>query len=272
MTFLAYDTSVELGQPIRLYKFVLGAKEWFYTSADTDQIIDGVTWKAVTISDNGFKQSGDVGGTQLSITTVSSIGAVAFFNGYAPGSRIAVTIFDKHHSDPEIYASYSGEVTQVAYGDPGQVVITCDTLGYTFESEGLRLSWQKGCPFTLYDPTTCRLNGAPLSKTGYVTSVDGLSLTVDGDASTASDGYFAGGYIEWEHPTKGYESRTVLWNDGGQLSIFGSTDDIYRGMTFTAFPGCARTTEACKALGNYLNYGGMPYLPSKSPFDGDPVF
>lgn len=271
MSFDAYENSVELGQPVRLYKFTLGAKNWYYTSADVDLTIDGTIWKAVPISDNGFKSSGDTTGGQIVINTVSSIGAISFFNGYAPGSRISMAVFEKHYADDEVYASYFGEVIQVAYTEPGQVSITCDTLGSTLEAEGLRLSWQKGCPYSLYDSLTCRLNPTTLAVSGYVTAVNGFTLTVEG-LEAAAVGRFGGGYIEWVHPSKGAESRSVSASNETTLTMFGSTDDIYPGMSFTAYPGCARTKDACISLGNYINYGGMPYLPSNSPFDGDPVF
>jgi hypothetical protein len=44
-------------------------------------------------------------------------------------------------------------------------------------------------------------------------------------------------------------------------------------MIVAAYPGCPRTIAVCDArFANHLRYGGVPHLPGKSPFDGDPVF
>ena len=85
--------------------------------------------------------------------------------------------------------------------------------------------------------------------------------------------YFPGGFIEWLDPDRGIERRTIeAQGPDGLIRLFGTGDGIEVGQQFTAYPGCAHNTDACKAFGNLLNYGGIPDLAGKSPFDGDPVF
>jgi hypothetical protein len=55
--------------------------------------------------------------------------------------------------------------------------------------------------------------------------------------------------------------------------MFGLADGLYYGLAVNAYPGCNRTTTECvDKFDNLDNYGGVPDLPGKSPFDGDPVF
>ena len=86
-------------------------------------------------------------------------------------------------------------------------------------------------------------------------------------------GYFSGGFIEWVDPDRGIERRAIESHlAGGVIKLFGSADGTSVGMSFTAYPGCARTTTACNSFNNIGNYGGIPNLDGKSPFDGNPVF
>jgi len=45
------------------------------------------------------------------------------------------------------------------------------------------------------------------------------------------------------------------------------------GMEIRAYAGCNRTIQECSSkFNNTLNYGGMPFIPTKNPFGGDPIF
>ena len=45
------------------------------------------------------------------------------------------------------------------------------------------------------------------------------------------------------------------------------------GDTIYLYPGCDRTLATCTAkFGNSANFGGFPFIPTKNPFGGSPIY
>jgi len=271
MSFNEIETSDDRGQPVMLYAFKLGDAVWRYTSADADITVDTYRWKAVAISNDGVKQTGDATTDNLTITAPSSIAPVIMFNGTPPSNPMLVSIFSYHQGDTQTVLSYVGEVYQINHPQPGTATITCDTLNASMQRDGLRLSWQRNCPYALYDELTCRVLPADHAYHLVIQDVQDNSVAMTG--LHADTGTLDGGYIEWEHPTRGLEFRMIETQVDNVCVVFGLADGLYSGLAVTAYPGCNRTTADCTDKFNNLdNYGGIPDLPGKSPFDGDPVF
>lgn len=271
MDFHDIESSTEDGRPITLYSFVLGNRRWQYASCAQDVMTaDGRVWKASPISDDGVKQTGESNADALTITLATNVAVGQLFMNTPPSAPVAVTILLKHEDNPGTVVVYVGEVAQASFPEPGKVVLVCETLSASMRREGLRLTWQRSCPYVLYDPLTCRATKVPIPVT--VTTVNGFSVTVSG--ATMLDGQYDGGFIAWADPVKGIEYLAIESNIGTALTIFGLTEDLYPGQQIIIHRGCARTPDACKSFNNYDNYGGHPYMPGKSPFDGlsAPVF
>lgn len=275
MSFDAFESSVEQGRPVFGYRFTLGPTVWRYTSAAEDFTdSDGNVWTAVAISDDGVKQTGESTTDALSLKAPITIGPVQVHMTTPPATPIQVAIMRTHVSDDEkqMVVFYSGEVSQVNYPTPGQATLTCQTTSASMQRSGLRLPWQRACPYALYDPLTCKVDKTAYAVTLRILSVDGFTVTTDA-AGGQADGYFNGGFLEWDHPVRGKEFRGIETHVGNVLAIFGMTDDMYAGLVVTAYPGCTRTLSTCGGkFNNQLNYGGIPNLPGRSPFDGNPVF
>lgn len=275
---MSYDTierSVEAGQPIYFYRFKLGTTGWFFTAADHDVPVAGSdppnVWKSVAIRDDGVKQTGEAVADALSITAPVNIGPVQVHLTAPPPSAIQVAIYHGHLGNSEIRRVYSGEVSSVK---PGVVeaTIICETTAATMQREGLRLGWQRTCPYALYDSLTCKVSKSSYGVAMTITSVQGFYAFVDHGEDHA-DNYFGGGFVEWDHPIRGREFRGIELHNGNQFLIFGTVDDMYPGLRITAYPGCSRTSSTClNKFNNLGNYGGVPGMPGKSPFSGDPVF
>jgi uncharacterized phage protein (TIGR02218 family) len=146
--------------------------------------------------------------------------------------------------------------------------IHCESVYSSIKRPGLRRMYQKQCPHVLYS-ASCGVSAAAEKVTRTVSSITGLDVTVS-SLSGFSDGYFAGGYIEWI--TGGFtERRSIRGHTGNVLTVnfqpygLAGSVDIY--------PGCDHTLTTCNTkYSNSANYGGMPYIPTKNPFDGTPVF
>ena len=273
MAFDYLESSLEEGRPIYLYRFTLNGKVWRYTSADADITAGGAPWTAVPIRDDGVKLTGESVTDALTITAASSIEPAQIYARFPPSQPMAVAILRTHDEDfDDIKVVYIGEVTQSNIPTPGTAVFTCETLASTMKREGLRLAWQRDCPYALYDQVTCRVNKAAFGVTAVATLAENAHLQAAALAAYPAP-YFAGGFVEWNDPDRGIERRGIeAQGADGLIRLFGTGDGTSVGMTFTAYPGCARTTAACKTFGNLLNYGGVPDLAGESPFDGNPVF
>lgn len=272
MSYNDIEISDDKGRPVFLYSFKIGDAVFRYTSADADLTVDTYRWKAVPISDDGVKQTGDSVTDNLTITAPSNIAPVAMFNGTPPSNPMLVSIFHYHEGDTETVLSYVGEVLQVNQPQPGTATITCDVLNASMQRDGLRLSWQRNCPYALYDEVTCRVNQEDYAIDAVVTDVVDNSISLQGIGDIAT-GTLDGGYVEWRHQTRGIEFRAIETQVDNVVNLFGLGDGLYYGLSVKLYPGCNRTTTDCAGKFNNLdNYGGIPDLPGKSPFDGDPVF
>lgn len=271
MTFEYDENSIEDGRPIQLYRFSLNGNFWYYTNADADIEKADETWLAVPISDDGINQTGESSTDALTVTTISSIVPSQIYMTYPPARPVQVAIFQAHEDSEDIRAMYVGEVTGHNSPQPGTSVFTCETIAATMAREGLRLGWQRACPYALYDPVTCQVDKTAYGVDSEVDAVVDNLVTIDALADEP-DGRFDGGFVEWFDVIRGVERRGIESQIGPVLTMFGTADGIEVGLALTAYPGCARTTDACATFNNLPRYGGAPALQGKSPFDGTPIF
>lgn len=276
MSFDAYEVSTDSGRPIRCYMFQFedGSRAFGYTATDNPltliPVAGALIFIPVAIKDDGMRLSGDKVADSFTITAPADIEPAQWFKRAPPTRSVRVTVFDKHVGDTEYIVTYVGEVREVSFDEVGQCKFICGALGDSMDREGLRLCWQRTCPHTIYDDD-CKLVAAFFGRDIVVTAVNAGNVTVDG-MSGEPDGKYSGGFIQFQHPVKGSLYKTVRSNTGSTLDIFEGAADFIPGMTARVYPGCDHTPARCQSYGNYANYGGVPSLPGRSPFDGNPVF
>lgn len=274
MSYDAYESSVESGAPIRLYEFSLTAIQWRYNTSDKQVVtLDGRVWLPAPMQDSGVKQTGESSADATTITAPDNIAPVQLFKLSPPSEVMAFTMYEKHIGDDEVVAKYVGEVAQINFTTPGVAEIICETLSATLNRLGLRLTWQRQCPHVIYDPVGCKVSKVANAEAAVVTSINGLQVEVSGLANVTAGRYTAG-ILEFQHPVKGRELITIAHNSGAVLTMFSSPSDLWVGLPVTVYRGCSQTPDSCKSFNNYDNYGGVPDIPGKSPFDGveSPVF
>jgi uncharacterized phage protein (TIGR02218 family) len=133
------------------------------------------------------------------------------------------------------------------------------------------LSWGRGCPHALYD-RNCRADPAAFAIAIAVEGLTGAAIVSSAVASLPAN-YLAGGYFEFPLMAGVMERRAIESQSGSTINILGTTDGLTIGNWVTVYPGCDRVSSTCESkFNNLVNYGGFPHLPTKSPFDGDPVF
>lgn len=267
MSFDAIETSVEEGRPVLFYQFTMGNLAWRYTAAEEPLTMNTYEWVPAAIMHDDIQQTGEPLNEMLTLTAPSWIGPAQVFMSAVPPRGVMLTLFEKHDQDPEALVVYVGEVSQISFPQPGACKIRCETLSASMSREGLRLAWQRSCPYAVYDPTTCKLDMESQASPFVVLGVSGNTLTVE-FTTVPPDNKLNDGFLTWTHPVRGVEYMAIDAQIGSVMTLYGDPSEMVIGSTGKAYPTCALTPAACQAFGNYDNYGGVIDMPGKSPFDG----
>lgn len=283
MTYDSREISATDGASIRLYEFVIGTQTWRWCNGDRDGTYGGKFYTAAPISDGGLKQKGTAITDDFIVTMPSYFGVPALFRATPPSEPIRFTMRQAQQAEPtEALIMWLGYVSSCKYKDDIVSEVLCNTQTAYLNRRGLRLAYSRECPHALYDDD-CRVDKALWAEPIKVTATNGIAVVYEYLAPPRSDnrvGRFTNGFIEWQVITPGggkfMQRRSIhsheIFQGVNAFQLLGQTDGIVIGMTLVAYPGCQRNTPNCKLFDNIANYGGFPFLPGKSPFDGEPIF
>ncbi len=269
MTYETYELSADLGAPVRLYEFRRGQIYYRYTSAGRDITWDSETWETVPggIADAGINASGVSEQDRLTVNCPWSLPIAELYRGTPPSDRVQLTVRRLHIDDPDQEAAvvWAGLITERAVPQDGMAQLKCESVLYLLNRGGLRNLYGRACNHFLYDDD-CRVNKASFAVAAEVTALSGVTVTATAVA-THPDGYFSGGFIEWDLDLLGTkERRAVEEHVGSTLTLIGLTDGMTVAMDIVAYPGCALDLETCdKKFNNLENFGGFPKMPNKDP-------
>lgn len=269
MTYNSLEVSNYNGAPVALYEFEVGETSWRYTSARTNITMLGHTWASAAISDEGLTFSGNSDDDEFVITLPVN-DFTDLFTSTPPSSTIYVTVRRLHYGDDDAPVVWSGTMKSLKRENALVCKLTCRTITSSLNRLGLRLSFSRNCPHSLYD-ISCGVVKAFYGQDAMVMSLTGNSFIYDGPIPAGAN-YYSGGFLEFT--VNGLiERRPIESQVGSTITLLTSTDDMTIGTIVTLYPGCDRTTNTCNSKFNNLsNYGGFPQLPTKSPFDFDPIF
>lgn len=271
MSYDQFERSNYDGKPIMLYEFMLGSTVWRYSSGENPVVVQGRTYNTMGIAHEGYTLSGDPTSDDLTITLSARADVADLFSGTPPSDPVQVAIRSHHFGDTEAPVVWSGTIKSMRRVSTVEVKLNCNSLLSTLNRNGLRLSWQRGCPHALYD-RLCRVDPNEYATAMQVSSLTGTSLTGT-SLSTLGDGYLDGGFMSFTGPHGTTERRAIERHVGNVIHLLGTTDGLSADQWVSVYPGCDRTSGTCvEKFNNLSNYGGFPHLPNKSPFDGDPVF
>lgn len=271
MTYSARETSEAQGQPIELFLFERGPSiQWRYTSADRDLTVESQLHKAAVIRRGSIEQGSEPQRSNLKLTVPHDFPIAELYKIAPPSDPVSLVLRQYHDGDAEIATIWQGEIANVGFrGVEADIELT--PLSGTLSAVGLRRAYQRPCPYVLYGPE-CTVNPATYRVTGTVSSVSALTVNVAA-ADALADGYFDGGFLEWEIATGTYERRFIVSHVGAVLTLDTHPLGLVAGTEVRIYPGCDHSIATCNSkFANELNYGGFPYIPLKNPFGSDPVF
>lgn len=267
MTYAATETSIQSGRPVELYEFLNGATYYRYTSADSDVSYGGNTFTAAAIARDAIEATSETARLALNLTCARSLPVLELFSVLPPDAVVSLTVRRLHAGDGEAITLWLGRVLNVTW-KPAAAEIHCESVYTSLKRVGLRRLYQKACPHALYGPG-CNVSRASVVATKTVASISGAMLTLNGMVGTYVDGYFAGGYVEWERTAGQFDRRAIRSQVGGVIAIGFPFPGITVSASVYIYPGCDHTISTCDTkFSNRRNFGGMPYFPTKNPFNG----
>ena len=282
MTVENRDLSNYDGAPITLYEFsrrsvptiskVEVVTFWRYTSADRDFVLGDDTYTAAAISDDGVRQSGEATADQLTISMPYTAKIPQMFVGSPPSDPIYCIIRHAHAGETDAFIAWAGIVGGVSRPDDNiSASILCNTVGATMDRSGLRLSWSRNCPHSLYD-IECKADPTVFNVTGTISGLNG-AVVVCAAIGTRSPPTFNGGFMEWIDEDGHAERRGIVEHAGSTVRVLGTTDKMSIGLSIWIFFGCDKLRQTCHDKFNNLpNHGGHAYMPDANPFSGSAIF
>jgi hypothetical protein len=131
-----------------------------------------------------------------------------------------------------------------------------------FADQMPRNIYQAGCEHTLYD-SGCKLSAAAFAKTGTVTSAASRKSFATSTPAPGGSGDYTLGRVMFTSGANSGLIRMIRFWDGATFieTVSPFPHAVTVGDHVTMYPGCPKTTTACTAFGNLVNFGGDPFIP-----------
>lgn len=271
MLFSIQEIANYFGKPSYLMTVQRGFKTWTHTNADRDITFNGRTYFATPMKVGSLNRTGDPQADEFTIEVPANLELVTKHILIPPTERVNISLMRYHKNGDDAVVRFSGQIDRIKRVSPIKAEIKCKTLLATMARSGARLTWQRGCTHALYD-VGCKVVKAAHEANGVFEDVTGSDV-ISSAFGAQADGRYVGGFIEWEPEPTIVARRAITAHTGNVVTLLGGTYGAAIGLPFKAYPGCPRNAEACTTFfDNLPNYGGIRHLPSRSPFDGNPVF
>jgi uncharacterized phage protein (TIGR02218 family) len=270
VSFDSVERSAESGRPVEVYTFSRGSIVWRFTSADRDVTVATQVYTAAVIRRSGIEQGPEVNRSGMKLTVPQDFPLATLYAIAPPSDTISLVLQQYHYGDNNAATIWQGRIVGVRFNGTA-AEISLQPITSSMQRTGLRRIYQKQCPFALYG-ADCRLDPAAFRVTSTAAVVAGLNVSVTAAASQP-DGYYEGGYLEWQVGTGVYERRFIFTHVGIVLGVDVEPLGLLAGTAVRIYPGCDHILATCNTkFSNAVNYGGMPYIPTKNPFGSDPVY
>ncbi len=278
MAYNEIEISEYDNQPIELYAFTRGGRNWYYTSYDQDINFNSVTYLSTPLRRGNIEATADLGKNTMKVSLSRRAAFVEQFIASSPTDNVELVITRLHFGDIETAVIWRGRVTNVRFNEDGnQAEVTCQPLFTALRRPGLRRVYQATCPHVLYN-APCNVVQNSFGISGTLSTVNGnivqsgaFSVNINPDFN---DTWFVGGIITYDNGLA-LDRRFIVGHDNstGTLTLNLPFSGVAAGVAVIAYPGCDHAVATCKnKFSNLNNYGGFPFIPSKNPMDGTSIF
>lgn len=156
---------------------------------------------------------------------------------------------------------FSGRVAEIDFGR-SVIQINMNDPRELLDTSIPRNLFTAACRYALFSPAPlCSLNKASFAVSGAVTG--GVSLSGFATNLTQPDGWFSLGNIVFTSgQNNGLRMMPRSYASKAISLIAPMPFAVTVGDTFTAYPGCDKTTTTCaNKFNNLVNFGGQPLIP-----------
>lgn len=227
MPFTTRENSVFGGSPIKLYEFhrASGGADlyWRYNTSESDLVFSGATFKAIPISDDGVKQSGEAAGTDFIITmpAVEDFPQMFRGSGPVPSDQVFVTMRRLHAGETATVSEPLWSTgTNVSSGGTSVTVLAAGAsmargASVPSPSGEFILSFQSdGNLVLLQEPGDVVLWASGTNDE----TTDVLVMQTDGNL-VIYDNYVPASAM-WATGTDGHQNATLVLQDDGNLVVY----------------------------------------------------
>lgn len=271
MPFSTFETSAQNANVIELYEFGISGLRHYFTSSAQNYTYSSRTWTAGAIGRSAFSVNTSNDRANIKIAVKRDNPVADLFRVSPPAFPVTVTIRRLHITDNDARIFWFGRVLGCEWQGL-EAILNCEPITASMERNCLRRKTGKNCPHMLYG-NKCGLNKITYANSAVLSSVVGVQLNATA-FSVLPSGILSGGLFEWTNPDGLIEPRMIASHTGGNITISYPIDKLTSGQNVTVYRGCNHTLGAggCADFANTDNYGGQPFLPSKNPFGGDPIY
>ncbi len=277
MTFAAFETATETGEPIELYVTTIGTDTFRFTNNQIDLTVAalGGTFTPEAIKRTTIAQEFDKHKDRIKVTMPGNNVLAQKYISNPPGQRATMTIYRMHREDLaiETIIIFKGLIQTVQFNKNGrEAEISVLALTAAQTQTMPRFTYQGLCNHMLYD-ARCKLNENNVAHkfTFTVDAVVANVITVVGagavtvGSESAGEG-FVGGFVEFQS-----DFRMVTAQGGAgdnDLTLRLPFNDTPLNQSVVCKVGCRnRFVEDCQdKFSNAINFGGFPFVPLKDPF------
>lgn len=248
-----YETSVQDGAPVELYKFTCDSAQYLYTSRREDFSLSGEQYYAEYIERDELKPGSSGNLVEMTVTVSKDNPVAKLYQQVAPESPVDLTIKRFHIADTsKIDTIFCGRVTQASFEDSKcQLTLTMENWLKKELPNGL---YQYTCNNVLYNHN-CKVNAEDYLETVLLDKDEGLNIFSE-DFKKHDDGYFENGKMYFNG-----QVRMIAAHKGNMVTLkypFSLRPRNY----VEVLPGCDKTFLTCvKRFNNATNFTGFPYCP-----------
>lgn len=264
MTFAAFETSLEGGEPVELYEIRVGLTTYRYCSSEDDYVFAGDTYSPAALQRSSVKLTAELRSELFVLELPGSDPFPQLYVNILPGQRASFTVRRLHRQDPDQQAIvlFKGFVASVAYSNDGtQAKLAVAPITAALSRLIPRVGYQGLCNNFLYD-AQCKVVQNDFKFTAAVSAITGSVYTIPGLSANGAD-WAVAGFVQLGTT----DFRLILSQSGDDITLIFPFASNITGENVDVFAGCDHSLAVCKVkFNNVINYNGFAFVPQKDIF------
>lgn len=262
------EISTQNGFPVECYLFVGSFKTYAYTSADSQQTVNGIVFEPIAPIKRGELNVGtsedDNIVLKISLPVTTDIARDYAFQITPPS--LYCTVYRAHrNTDMSINWAipWQGPVDNFSVAKDECAIMIPSVFANALEGSVPSYFFQTPCNHVLYD-TGCKVSRAANTLVTTVTAVNGAFVELASDGGFPN-GHFVGGECA---DVSRNDRRTIISHAANAITVNYPFFGLQVGMEVEVVAGCDHAFDGhCKTkYDNRINFGGTPFIPLHNPF------